>query len=329
MASLTPSALTNNYAQNGINTNEMFPMVCDRSMEWVRERIIETPIEGMKYWESMSTDNDYIRTGNIESGALVPQAKGTGMFPRMHLTPGFSNYAQPQEYALSIVFDKKLIETDQFGVIKAGSTGLAQAVKDTIEYWSVMPYNTCFAATVPLLCADGMRLVDSGRPQEKASAGTWSNLEIPSTLSMNSIATMRNNFEKVRSGTGLIRPLRFGKLVIPQDLEDLTIQSTGFGVKWELGSSKDPSNNTNRLNALTKYGINYEVWHFLTNSGSSSPWFGMALDDARCEAFWLWGMKPDIGPGYTLSSRELKYDLYFRFVQFVNKPLGIRGNAGA
>jgi len=250
----------------------------------------------------------------------------------MHLTPGYPNYFKPVEYKLGIKFDRLLIETDQFGVIEKHSAQLGQAVLDTMELYYSMPFNTTFASTVPLLCADGMRLCDSGRPQEKAAAGVWSNLEVPSGISMPTISLMRVNFEATRSGTGLLRPLRMKKLVIPQALEDATIQATGVGVKWELGASKDPSNNSNRLNALTKYGLNYEVWHYLnpaTNNPLLSPWFGMGdMTEETHGCFVVWGMKPDIYPVETGNPRLRAYELYMRFIQGVDKPLGIRGNAG-
>ena len=332
MPSYTPAALTNSYSQTGLNTNEMFTAVTDDRMEWVKQRKLTMPMEGMKYWIQETTNKLYVMHSWLESGAIVPQAKGTDFTPTMHLTPGFPNTLKPIEFKLGIKFDKLLIETDQFGVIEKHSEHLGQAVLDTCELYTAMPFNTTFAATVPMLCADGLRLIDTARPQEKASAGTWTNEETASGISMASIALMRTNFEATKSGTGLTRPQRMLKLVIPQALEDATVQATGVGVKWELGASKVPENNTNRLNALTKYGLNYEVWHFLNPASNPalSPWFGMGeLNEQTHQLYWVWGHKPDIYPAQSGNERVRAYELYFRFIQGADKPIGIRGNSGS
>jgi len=282
--------------------------------------------EGLDYWLQKSTSKAFEMGSYVSAGAYVPMARGIDRTLQMTAMPGFPYTVIPKERKLGISIDMLLVETDQFGVIDQHERDLMQAQTDTLEVDCAVPFNTTFASTVPYLCPDGKRLVDSARPNAYPTAATWSNLETGAAFSRSAASTMRVNFQKTRDDAGMLRPQVMKGIMAGPDLEDTIITQLGMGVKWELGASKNPDNNTNALNAMTKYGLEYKIWHYL----SPLIWFGYAdRSDSRywqCELYW--GHKPTVTALPMVNPRVRSYELYQRYDFLMKKNLALRGNAG-
>ena len=319
MPNVTPAALAISFSRPGVLMQPNYPDVLDARMEYVKRRKWSQKIQGMDYWTQRSTNRAYEMHSYVAGGAIVPQARDVDAIPLMSVTPGFNNKYTPVEYKLGVRIGVRLRETDQFNAIDQHMADLNQSARDTLELYAALPFNTTFAATVQWVCADGLRLCDSARNRELDSAGTWSNLETPGALSQPSISTARLNMEKNRDENGFLRPLKMDQVIIPPDLQDNTIVS--------LMTVKKPGTNLNDDNYLTSYGISYKVWNYLT---SATAWFGKAAKDDLYELFWYWGVRPgikryDVGNNPDVDA----YRLRMVFVSGADRPMSIRGNAGA
>ena len=314
---IVTSAAAPIIARPGVHIVESYADALDSRMESVKRRVLTMPSEGLKYWNQTATNKLTEYRSWMEAGATVPEARDVDGIPQMMLTPGFALQMTPVEYKLGISIGRLLLETDQFGVIDRHMADLNQAWMDTAELYAALPFNQTFSTT-SFYCADKKKLCDTARPRELKTAGVWANARTAATLSQASIADMRLTFRQNRDGTGFLRPINMAKLVVPAGLEDTTIV--------QLGSEAKPGYNINDLNYLTRYGITYEVWNFLT---STTAYFGFGPMGEGHELYWLWGSRPDT-IAYDNGNPDVRsYRLYVRFVQGAGKPFNVMGNAGA
>jgi len=315
----TASALTNTYSQPGVLMAENFADVLDSRFKFVARRMWDQPLEGLKYWSEQNTTRAYEKHSYVFSGATVPESRDVDKMPVADMKQGFDNTYTPKTYRLGMRIERRLRETDQFGVIDKMMEDLNQSARDTIELYAALPFNSTFGTTVAWVCADGMLLCDSARYAEDRTAANWSNLETGSALSQSAIGTMRLNFRKNVNEAGRLRPLVMEKLVIPADLEDTAIV--------ELKTVLKPDSSLNSTNYLTHYGLRYEVWNYLT---STTAYFGAAAKNSLYELFWYWGQRPTVEPWNDGAYPDV-YGKYLRmiFVTGADRPMAIRGNAGA
>ena len=315
----TASALTNTFSAPGTLMAENFVDVLNSQFKFVNRRVWQTPVQGLKYWNVMSTARAYEKHSYVVGGGIVPKNRDVQRIPRDTVVQGFDNTYTPETYRLAMFIEKRLRETDQFNVIDKMMADLNQSAKDTIELYAALPFNSAFSATVSWVAADGMNLCDKSRPMEVGAAGTWDNEETSAALSQAAIATMRLNFRKNKNGRGRIRPITMKSLVIPPDLEDTAIE--------EMKSVLKAGVSTNETNFLTQYGLSYEVWEYLT---STTAYFGMGAKDSLYELNWYWGSKPNVDVSDVTSTNPDVYGKRVRmnFVTGADRPHSVRGNVG-
>lgn len=313
----TASAESNSFSAPGALMKENFPDVLDARFAFVKNRVWKAPVTGLKYWNVEDTNRAYEKHSYVAGTGTVPQSRDVDDMPLASKMQGFDNTYTPETYRLGLRIERRLRETDQYRVIDKLMTDLNQSGKDTIELYAALPFNTAFDATVEWICADGMNLIDSDRPYEDPTQGTWDNEESSGTPTQARIATMRLNFYKTKNEIGRIRPIIMDKLIIPPDLQDTLITN--------LGSALKPDVSTNNKNYLTEYGLSYDVWPYLT---STTAWFGMGPKNDLHELFWYWGSRPRVIP-YTDSNPDVfSKRLRMVFVSGADRPTNLRGNAG-
>lgn len=298
---------------------ENFADVLNVQFKKIAYRVWSQPIQGLKYWMQETTTRASEKYSAVASGEIVPRSRDVDQYPMANSIPGFDTTITPLVYRQAMFLERRLRETDQFGVINKLFASLNENAKDTIEAYAALPFNTTFDATADWLCGDGMLLCDSSRPREDGGTA-WSNLETGAALTQASIATMRVNFRKNGNEVGRRRPLKMKTVVIPPDLEDAAIV--------HMKSVLKPESSLNSTNFLTGYGLSYEVWDYLT---STTAWFGLAEKDSLYELMWLWGASPkvdiqDVDTG--------NVDVFGKRVRMVFqsgalRPHSVRGNAGS
>lgn len=315
--STTASAVTNTFSAPGVLMAENFADVLDSRFAFVKRRMWQEPVEGLKFWNVLSTNKAYEKHSYVTSAGIVPKSRDVDEMPLTNIIQGFDQTYTPETYRLGLRIEQRLRETDQFRVIDKQMQDLNQSTRDTIELSAVLPFNTAFSTTVEWTCADGMNLCDKLRKYEDPSVGTWDNEETSSVMTQAAVATMRLNFRKNKSERGRRRPLIMDKIIIPSDLEDTAITV--------LKSVQKAGVSLNDKNFLTEYRLSYQVWNYLT---SSTYWFGSTKKDSNYELFWYWGVKPTVN-SYDCGNPNV-YCKYIRMVfgTGADRPHSIRGNVG-
>jgi phage major head subunit gpT-like protein len=318
--SVTASARVPSYSMPGMLMKENFADLLNVQFKFVKERDFKAAIQGLKFFTVESTTKDYEKHSYVTGVGLMPKNRDADTLPLVSPIQGFNNTYTPEDYRMAIRIEKRLRETDQYGVIGKQMTSLTQAAKDTVEYYAADTFNTGFGTGASWLCADQMYLFDSARPMEDKSAGTWSNLETASALTQASLATMRVNFRKFVNERGLKRPLIMKSLVVPTALEDTA--------RVILGSTQKPGVFLNDVNPYkSDYGIGLEVWDYLT---SDTAWFGMTDKQGGHELYWYWRVKPETYSNVLADNPDVwQARIRMSFVTGCDRPSTLRGNEGA
>lgn len=314
----TASALKVYTPGPGVLMTNQWPDILDAAFKDIMVRAWTQKIQGLQYYTEQDTTRASEKYSAASGLALVPRSGDTDDMPRSDAVSGFDVSITPLTYRLGVLVERRLRETDQFGVINKLFSGLNESARDTIELYAALPFNTAFSTTVDWICADGMNLCDKTRYREDLSAGTWDNEDTTAALSQSSIATMRLNFRKNLNERGRKRPMQMGKIAIPSDLEDTTIT--------ELKTVKKPGSSLNDENFLTYYGINYQVWNWLT---STTAFFGFAPKDSLYELYWLWGSRPSEMDWNCGNPDVFGKRIRMVFQTGCVRPHSIRGNPGA
>lgn len=316
--SVTASALTPSYSAPGMLMKENFADLLNTQFKFVKQRDFKAPVQGLQFFNVQNTTKDYEKHSYVTGIGIMPKNRDSSKLPVTEPIQGFDNTFTPEDFRLAIRIEKRLRETDQYGVIARQMNALIKSAKDTVEYYAADCFNSGFGTGASWLCADGMYLFDSERPMEDKSQGTWSNLETASALTQASLATMRVNFRKFVDERGLKRPLVMKTLIVPAALEDTAAVI--------MGSIQKPGVFLNDKNVYeNKFEI--KVWDFLS---SDTAYFGMTAKDSSHELFWYWRVKPETYSNVLSDNPDVwQARIRMSFVTGCDRPSTIRGNAGA
>jgi hypothetical protein len=297
---------------------EQFGDALNSQFKFVSRRMWNQPIQGLGYWNVLSTTKSSEKHSYVASSGVAPQSRDVDLMNWQTPIQGFDNTYTPVVYRLGMAIERRLVETDQFNVVNKQMEDLNRSARLTLELYAALPFNTAFDANVEWVCADGMNLIDSARPMEAQGEGTWSNLETSGALTQARVGTMRLNFRKNTDEFGNPAPLLMKNIAIPPDLQDTTIVN--------LETADQPGSSLNSTNYLTRYNLSYKVWDYLT---STTAWFGFAPMDNLYELNWYWGASPkidirDVERGVDVFAKRLR----MVFVSGADRPHSVRGNAG-
>jgi len=316
--SVTASAKVPAYSAPGMLMKENFADLLNVQFKFIKTRDFQSPRQGLQFYNVEATSKDYEKHSYVTGVGLMPKNRDAAKLPFVEPVQGFNNTFTPEDYRLAIRIEKRLRETDQYGVIAKQMSALTQSATDTVEYYAADPFNTGFGVGASWLCADGMYLFDNARPMEDKAAGTWSNLETGAALTQASLANMRVNFRKHVNERGLIKPLVMKTLIVPPDLED-----TADVIMKSLGKPGFLINDKN----VYENRFDIKVWDYLT---SATAWFGMAEKNVGHELYWYWRVKPETYSNVLADNPDVwQARVRMSFVTGCDRPATIRGNAGA
>ena len=316
---VTASATSPSYSRPGALMKDNFPDLLNVQFREIKRRELSGPVQGLKFFTVRNTSRDYEKHNYVTGMGLAQKSRDVDRMPYAYILQGFDNTYTPDDFRLAVRVEKRLRETDQFGVISSLMSSLMQAGRDTVEYWAADAFNTGFTSAAKWVCADGMYLFDSGRPQEDAGQTSWSNLETGGAPTQAAIATMRVNFRKNVNSRGLVRPITMKTIICPPALEDTVVVNSNSSLK--------PGTSLNDDNYNKRHGFTIDVWDYLS---SDTQWFGMGAKDMRHELFWYWRVKPETltylagdNPDVTVHRLRMSY------ITGADRPCNLRGNVGA
>lgn len=312
------SAATPAHGGFGVLTPEQFSDFLEENFKRANARELAAPSQGLAFYNVQDTSKDHERHTYVTGFRLMPQSRDASHVPLGEVVQGFDNTYTPVDYRLGYAFEDRLRETGLYSLITKIQRGMMKSAMYTIEYLAADPFNRGFgASTAPWLCADGYFLFDSSRPNE-AGEGTWSNLETASALTQDAWETMKVNARKAKNERGLVSPVHLKTLIVPPALERKALE-----LQLSTQSPEDA------LNAANVYQNKFSVacWDYLT---SDTAWFGMAdASDVENELFWYWRIRPNVKT-YDNGNPDVEYQrVKFSAVTGADRPVSIRGNAGA
>lgn len=217
----------------------------------------DTPIQGQAYYKVKSVDKNNYSYQGVNGIGLVQLNSDGDDIPTDKKSMGFSQVISNYVMRLKIGITREMTETDRYGVIGDHSRSLVHSARKTTERIFADPINRGFGTTgLSLLCEDGLAMFSAGRPQPKANAGTWSNLEATGDLTADSIATARVNFRQYKDRNGDLDPQMLTKVIVSTDLEDTIKEITGTSLKVDTS--------LNNVNVVSE--VSYEVWDWLSSN---------------------------------------------------------------
>lgn len=288
MANLTArvkSALFNNAGD--VLVAEAFQLALTRGLDKVWKREFEAPRQGEQFLkeESIKRESATYQTYRQMAG-LIPMNRDTDDIPFATTGDGFGYTVQTYNFRRGIAIEQTLIETDDVGVIRGRQADLARMARMTIEHATADIFNRgvddgVMTNGAPILCDDGLYLVDSARPNANPDVGTWSNLESASAITPASIFQAQLNARAQTGEDGELYPT-FIKFIVcrPQDSK----------VLWEIRNSEyrptDAMNVTNYFKENSEAHFDIKVYDYLT---SSNIFYGLAdpkSDMNELAIFW-------------------------------------------
>lgn len=220
------------------------------------------PVEGSKYFKLRNVDkNNYSSQGVLGIG-LAQVNSDAEPLPVQNQQVGFKQVISNHVIRNSMSIAREVLETDRFGVMGDHSRGLMQSGEKTTEFILADAFNRGFGSadggTTPtsnlsLLCEDGLALFSGNRPQPRASAGVWSNLDSSGVLDADGVAAARVDFNTYLDGNGDLSPQKLDKVIVSPDLEDTMREISG--------STLQVDTSLNTTNVVS--GMAYECWRWL------------------------------------------------------------------
>jgi len=179
--------------------------------------------------------------GKLYPGGTTPLNRDTEDLPMMTAGEGFSHSYQTYNYRLSVQHERTLEEVDDAGVISERAEWLMDTSRRTLINAMADVLNRGVNPTnAPFLCADGMYLIDTARPNPDPRAGTWSNQETIGDITEDLLFTAALNVSKMRGPNGDRMHKQIVKLIINPDYEQVLWKELNTAL--EVGTSQNTAN---------------------------------------------------------------------------------------
>jgi len=232
---------------------------------WLDEaskELAQTPVQGSKYFKVKNVDKNNYSSQNVLGTGLAQVNSDGEELPFDKSIVGFDQTISNYVLRLAKGTSREALETDRFGVIGEDVMDLMQSGNKTIERILADAVNRGFGSAdggttatqnLSLLAEDGLALFSGNRPQPRASAGVWSNLNAAGALTADTVAATRVQFNTYLDGNGDLAPQMLDKVIVSPELEDTMREISGSTLKVDTS--------LNTTNVVS--GTPYEVWHWL------------------------------------------------------------------
>jgi hypothetical protein len=224
--------------------------------------LAKSPVQGSKYYKVRNTTKNNISSQDMYGIGLAEVNSDVEALPVEKAITGFDQTITSFVIRQSMGIGREAMDDDRFGVIADQTSRLMQSGEKTIERLLADSVNRGFGTAdggttattnLSLLAEDGLAMFSGSRPQPRASAGTWSNLNTAGALTATTVADARTSFNTYLDGNGDLAPQMLEKVIISPELEDTMREISGSSLKV------DTSLNTTNIVS----GTPYEVWHWL------------------------------------------------------------------
>jgi hypothetical protein len=233
------------------------------SLDEAGKILAKTPVQGSKYFKVRNTSKNNISSKDQYGIGLAEVNSDGEALPIAKSITGFEQTITSYVIRQSMGITREAMDDDRFGVIADDTARLIQSGEKTVEriladmfnrgFGTLTPVSGSYTTALSALAEDGLALFSGERPQPRATAGTWANLNAAGSLTATTVADARTSFNTYLDGNGDLAPQMLNKVIISPELEDTMKEISGTSLKV------DTSLNTTNVVA----GTPYEVWHWL------------------------------------------------------------------
>ena len=221
----------------------------------------------------------------------VPEYRGTIEYDGLE-TLYRADY-QHREYAKGTAIERKLIDDDEYGVMRQRVQLMGLSFDRTIETFATSVFANAFTAGATA-GPDGVALCSASHPYSPTNAATQSNAGT-TALSHDAVSTTRQAMMRFKDSAGFPMPVNPDVLLVPIELEDTARVIVESGLR-----SGTPNND---MNANRSYSV--ITSRYLTDSNN---WFLIDSRLARMWLNWYWRVRPEF-----VTDPKSDFDLELRF----------------
>ena len=259
-------------------------------------------------------DGAYEKSGQI-IGLNALQKIGEGQpVPYDNFTQGNEKTIYPEDFGLAFAITENMYDDDKSGHMKKAFAELGKAAALTRElvFWDLL--NSGFVTT-KRVGLDSAALFAS---HTLNGGGSYSNYASSgSALSVTTIQSAYNVFEKMVNERGNPRPAKSRLLIVPPELR--------FEAETLLKSEYNPENAMRQVNTIGNKGVEFMVCHYLS---STTAWF-LLTEKQSHDLMFMNRKQLQLKQWDEPSKRLAVFQAAMRFTTDFRNWYGTYGNAGA
>ena len=238
---------------------------------------------------------------------LVPMFDGT--VPYADFDAGYRVDIRNYELAQGIQIERRLVDDDQTGQIRARAGNMGAAFANTIESDAADVFINAFtdsgtnrmgAATAG---ADGVALLSTAHPYSPANTNNTQSNEGTLALTIDNLDTTRQAMRNFTDDKGQLLGVNPDMLLVPPELERTATQIVSERALYEPGSAQyDVNMFSGRFRPI--------VWNRLTDGNA---WFLMDSRLMKQHLIWQWRFRPEFAQSEDFDGLTAKFRGYMRY----------------
>ena len=264
------------------------------------------PMIDMLFKVETSTRSEEQHQGMGAQG-IVPVFDGT--VPYADFDAGYRVDIRNYELAQGIQVERRLVDDDQTGQIRARAGNMGTAFANTIETDAANVFINAFTDSgtnrmgASTNGADGVALLSTAHPYSPANTNTTQSNEGTLALTIDNLDTTRQAMRNFTDDKGQLLGVSPDLLLVPPELERTATQLVSERAIYEPGSAQyDVNMFSGRFRPV--------VWNRLTDGNA---WF---LCDSRLmkqHLIWQWRIRPEFAQSDDFDGLTAKYRGYMRY----------------
>jgi hypothetical protein len=236
-----------------------------------------------------------------------------GALTELNVYPDWYTRVEPKEFGAKMVFQRKLIDDERYGVFRDRAGFLGEAVARTVDKYAARPIANAFSAAFDFMMSEeGVALCSSAhltRSPGVSLASGFSNLGT-SAVSKTAIAAARIQMKRFRNGDGQLVNVEPNAIICPTYLRDTVAEAIGYDSRTGNASELDPDSANHKINFSQKYEI---IENTRLDDFSSKNWYLVDTRAMKKWLLWLDRIMPEYESRADFQTKNFEISTYFRF----------------
>ena len=238
---------------------------------------------------------------------LVPVFDGT--VPYVDFDAGYRIDIRNYEFAQGLQIERRLLDDEQGGQIRARAANMADSFQTTIETDAANVFINGFTDSgtnrmgATTNGADGVGLLSAAHPYSPANTNTTQSNEGTLSLTIDNLDTTRQAMRNFTDDKGQLLGVNPDMLLVPPELERTATQLVSERAIYEPNSAEfDVNMFSGRFKPV--------VWNRLTDSNA---WFLIDSALMKQHLIWQWRIRPEFSQADDFDGLTAKFRGYMRY----------------